>query len=164
MKKQKWIIPGIIILICFFFYPAFSFADPLKSTMDAYVVVIDKEGKEKLKKTDTAAPGETIEYVLTYQNISKKGLSALSVNGPIPSNTGFVQGSNYTKTPHEFRVSIDHGKTWDNEPVRRKRKNKQGKEELIIIPASKYTNIQWKAKVNIDPGEKQTYKYRVKIY
>jgi uncharacterized repeat protein (TIGR01451 family) len=131
--------------------------------MSAYLVINDKNGKEDLKKTDSAAPGETIEYVLTYHNTGKQPLSALAVNGPIPSNTKFIQGSNATKVPHEFNVSIDHGKTWDSEPVRRKQKDKDGKEMWVIIPPSRYTNVQWTAKNPINPGETQTFRYRITI-
>jgi len=156
------IIPGIIaiFLMCF---SGILIAGPLESNMSAYLVGTDKNGKEILKKTDSAAPGETIEYLLTYQNTGKTQLSALAVNGPIPPNTSFIQGSNSTKVPHEFKVSIDHGKTWDTEPVRRKQTNKDGKEIWVIIPPSEYTNIQWMAKKPIGPGQIQTYRYRITI-
>jgi len=153
-----WIITTF--LMCF---PAIIMAGPLESKMTAYLVVTDEKGEEHLTKTDTAAPGETIEYLLTYQNTGKTPLSALAVNGPIPPKTHFIQGSNTTKVPHEFKVSIDHGKSWETEPVRRKQKNKVGKEVWVIIPPSEYTNVQWMAKNPIGPGEIQTYRYRITI-
>jgi uncharacterized repeat protein (TIGR01451 family) len=160
--KHFQIIPGIIafLLMCF---PGILMAGPLESKMSAYLVVTDNNGKEVLKKTDSAAPGETIEYMLTYHNTGKTKLSALAVNGPIPPNTHFVQGSNTTQVPHAFKVSIDHGKSWDTEPVRRKQKSKEGKEVWVIIPPSEYTNIQWMAKNPIGPGEIQAYRYRITI-
>jgi uncharacterized repeat protein (TIGR01451 family) len=130
--------------------------------MSAYLVVTDDTGREQLKKTDSAAPGETIEYLLTYHNTGKEPLSALAVNGPIPPNTLFIQNSNATKVPHEFKVSIDHGKTWEFEPVRRKQK-KNGKDVWVTIPPSEYTNVQWAAKKPIGPGEIQKYRYRITI-
>jgi len=160
--KYFQIISGIIATILFFF-PGIPMAGPLESKMTAYLVKTDKYGKEHLKQTDSAAPGETIEYLLTYHNTGKTKLSALSVNGPIPPNTNFIQGSNVTQVPHKFKVSIDHGKSWDTEPVRRKRKNKDGKEVWVIIPPSEYTNVQWMAKNPIGPGEIQTYRYRITI-
>ncbi|MBF0452429.1 MAG: DUF11 domain-containing protein, partial [Candidatus Magnetomorum sp.] len=142
-QRILWIL--LIFLMC---CPSILLAGPLESKMSAYLVTTDQNGKETLKQTDSAAPGEVIEYVLTYHNTGKTTLSALAVNGPIPSNTCFVQGSNETKTPHQFTVSIDHGKTWDGEPVKRKRKNKDGKEVLVVIPPSEYTNVQWEAIVD----------------
>jgi len=156
------IIPGIIATLLMFF-PGILTAGPLESKMTAYLVETDKNGKEILKKTDSAAPGETIEYMLTYKNTGANHLSALAVNGPIPPNTNFVKGSNSTDVPHKFNVSIDHGKTWDEEPVKRKQKNKAGKEVWVIIPPSEYTNVQWVANNPIGPGEIQTYRYRIII-
>ncbi|KPA10032.1 secreted protein containing DUF11 [Candidatus Magnetomorum sp. HK-1] len=162
MTQLTKIIPWIIATL-FLFCPTLILAGPLESTMSAYIVVKDEKGKETLKKTDEAAPGETIEYLLSYRNTSKTPLSALTVNGPIPPNTSFIQGSNSTTIPHTFKVSIDHGKLWENEPVKRKQKNKQGKEVLVVIPPSEYTNVQWKAKKDIGPGETQNYRYRIII-
>jgi len=163
MNNYPWIILKIILTTFIFLYPATILAGPLESTMKAYLVETDTHGNEILKPTETAAPGEKIEYVLTYHNTGKTPLSKLVVNGPIPANTDFIQGSNTSKTPHDFWVSIDHGKTWDKEPVKRKRKNSSGKEELVVIPPSEYTNVQWKASEPIDPDEKQQFKYRIII-
>jgi len=163
MKHYKGIILKIILTTFILFYPTWLLAGPLESTMTAYLVVKDKNGKETLKKTETAAPGEMIEYVLSYHNTGKTSLSKLVVNGPIPPNTAFVQGSNATKTPHEFEVSIDHGNTWEHEPVKRKQKNKEGKDVLVIIPPTEYTNVQWKAQEEIGPGQTQSFRYRIII-
>jgi len=156
---------GILLLILLTFFVGINvvLAEPLKSTLEAYIVKKDKKGKEVFQKTQDAAPGEIVEYRLIYQNTGKTVLSNLVVNGPIPNHTKFIGDSAITKVSHDFLVSIDYGKTWEKEPVKRVEKLKNGKEKTIIIPPEKYTNVRWLSNDPIKPNSIQTYIYRVKI-
>ncbi|MCG3865474.1 MULTISPECIES: hypothetical protein [unclassified Photobacterium] len=136
--------------------------EPLSSKMDAYVVMIDKEGNEKLEPADEVVPNDKIEYQLTYTNNTDNQLKGLVITGPIPKNTFFVSGTNNTKIKSEFVVSIDGGQTFESEPVKRI-VMQDGKEVEVIIPPEKYTTIRWMPNVPIEAKEKQVFTYRIEV-
>jgi len=161
--KMAVIKKGFLLLLSTIFCVApFALADPLKSTLEAYVVKKDSKGKEVFEKAQNAAPGEIVEYRLIYQNTGKTVLSSLVVNGPVPNHTKYIGNSAKTEVSHDFLVSIDHGNTWEKEPVKRV-EEKNGKKKTIIIPPEKYTNVQWISNAPMDPSSIQEYIYRVKI-
>lgn len=136
---------------------------PLVSEMKAFVVNQNQQGKEVLKSSKMAEPGQTIEYQLEYKNTGGKALSGLAVTGPIPSNTRYMDKSAKTKIPANFLVSIDGGKTYEKTPVTRQVKNNAGKMETVVVPAEKYTHLRWRVRDSLKAGGKQVYTYRVKV-
>lgn len=136
--------------------------EPLSSQMDAYLVVTDKDGKENLKPAEEVVPKDKLEYQLTYTNNTEKPLKNLVITGPIPQNTFFVSGTNNTKIKSDFVVSIDGGKTFEPEPVKRM-VMKDGKEVEVIIPPEKYTAIRWMPSVPITAKEQQIFTYRIEV-
>lgn len=136
--------------------------EPLSSKMDAYVVTLNKDGEEELKPAVEVYPKDKIEYKLTYTNNTDKELKGLVITGPIPQNTFFVSGTNNTKINSDFVVSIDGGKTFEPEPVKRI-VMKDGKEVEVIIPPEKYTAIRWMPNVPINAKEKQIFTYRIEV-
>lgn len=136
---------------------------PLSSEMKAFVVKQVANGKEKLTTVKSAEPGQTIQYQLTYKNKGKSALKGLTVTGPVPANTHFLPKSAHTKVKSELLVSIDGGKTYEKEPVKRLKKMPDGSKKRVIIPAEKYTHIRWKTKSALTSGGKQVFSYRVKV-
>lgn len=137
--------------------------EPLKSEMTAYLVKHDGDGQEVLVPTDNASPGELIEYVLVYQNTGRGPLSGLALNGPVPANTKYVAGTAKTGVKHDFLVSIDNGKTWESEPVKRQRQKPDGTMQKIVVGAEEYTGLKWMSQEDLQPGAIQEYRYRVRI-
>jgi hypothetical protein len=138
-------------------------SSPIKTNMEAYTISIGKDGKEVAVQSFEAAPNQLIEYHVTYENISKGLLSGLTIKAPIPASTRYKQGSNKTEIASTFMVSIDGGKTFESEPVKRMVKGADGKMVEKIIPASKYTHVSWSPKAGIKASEKQLYSYRVAV-
>ena len=136
---------------------------PLSSEMKAFVVQTNGSGKEQLKSLKTAEPGQTIQYQLTYKNKGEGALKGLTVTGPIPTNTHFLAKSTRTKVKSELVVSIDGGKTYEKEPVKRMKKMPDGSKKLVVIPADKYTHVRWETKSALKSGGKQVFNYRVKV-
>lgn len=136
--------------------------DLLTSEMDAYVVEINKKGKEELVKAEKVYPKDKIEYKLTYTNNSEKPLNGLVITGPIPENTFYVADTSNTKIKSNFVVSIDGGKTFESEPVKREI-IKDGKKVEVIIPPEKYTAVRWMPLVPINAKEKQVFAYRIEV-
>lgn len=142
---------------------ALAKANPLVTSMEAFTISVGKDGKEVASKSFEAAPNQVIEYRVTYENISKGILNGLNINAPIPAATTYKQGSNKTEIVSAFMVSIDGGKTFELEPVKRMVKGADGKMVEKVIPASKYTHVSWKPTVGIKASEKQIYTYRVAV-
>jgi hypothetical protein len=138
-------------------------SSPIKTQMEAYTISIDKDGNEIASKSFEASPKQIIEYRVTYENISKGLLSGLKIKAPIPASTTYKQNSNKTEVASTFMVSIDGGKTFESEPVKRMVKNADGEMVEKIIPASKYTHVSWSPKAGIKANEKQLYTYRVAV-
>jgi uncharacterized repeat protein (TIGR01451 family) len=136
---------------------------PLSSDMKAFVVNVDSKGHEVLRAAKQAEPGQTIQYQLTYANHGKKSLKGLVVTGPIPSHTHYLANTAKTKVNSARLVSIDGGKTFEKEPVKRQQKMANGKVKTVVIPASKYTHIRWTANSPLNASGKQVYTYRVKV-
>ena len=136
---------------------------PLKTTMDSFLVSVDKKGKETVAPTKEAEPGQVIQYRIGATNMSKAPLRGLVINGPIPANTKYQAKSNKAQTAHNFLVSIDGGATWDKEPVKRKRKDKDGKIKEVVIGPEEYTHTRWVVKSALGPKKKLEFTYRVKV-
>jgi len=136
---------------------------PLTSEMTAFVVHKDAAGKEKLKAAKSAEPGQTIQYQLTYKNKGQGVLKGLAVTGPIPANTHFLAKSTHTKVNSDVVVSIDGGKTYEKEPVKRLKVMSDGEKKMVTVPADKYTHVRWKTKSALNAGGKQVFSYRVKV-
>lgn len=136
---------------------------PIVSEMKAFVVHKESDGKEKLKTAKMAEPGQTIQYQLSYKNKGKGSLKGLTVTGPIPANTRFLAKSTMTKVNSDFVVSIDGGKTYESEPVKRIKVMQDGSKKMVVVPAEKYTHVRWKTKSALNSGDKQEFNYRVKV-
>ena len=138
-------------------------AGPLKTTMESFLVSVDKKGKETVAPTKEAEPGQVIEYRIGATNMSKAPLRGLVIDGPIPANTQYQAKSNKARTAHSFLVSINGGGTWDKEPVKRKRKDKDGKLKEVVIGPEEYTHSRWIVKSALGPKKKLEFSYRVKV-
>lgn len=135
----------------------------LSSQLSASVVSVDAQGKESFRKVNKAAPGQTIQYNLTYSNNSEKAFKGLVVTGPVPAHTHYLANTAATQVAAERMVSIDGGKTFEKEPVKRQQKMADGSVKTVVIPASKYTHIRWKANDTLVSKGQQQYTYRVKV-
>lgn len=135
----------------------------LSSHMQASVVTVNAQGKEVMRDMKEVAPGQTIQYKLTYSNNSDKAFKGLVITGPVPTNTHYLANTARTKVSSNRLVSIDGGKTFEKEPVKRQQKMADGTVKTVIIPADKYTHIRWKANDALVSKGQQQYTYRVKV-
>ena len=136
---------------------------PLQTSMDAYAITLDANGKEVATKTTEVDPKQIVEFRATYKNTSDDALQNLVISGPIPASTHYQAGSAKTKIAAAFEVSIDGGKTFESEPVKRMQKDANGNMVEVIIPPSKYTNVRWIPASGIAGNETQLYSYRVSV-
>ncbi len=157
--KRKLFIVALAIGL-----PFAGYADsPLVSTMQAYLVTQDADGNEVLKPAEKARPKDVIEYRLSYSNVSAEPISGLAITGPVPESTVYIADTAATMERSNFKVSIDDGETWEDEPVLRTRKNDRGEMQQVVVSPSEYTHIRWYAATPLLANAEQQYRYRVQI-
>ena len=154
---------GAISLVLTLLAPfgAWAASDAVTSRMEAFRVTKAADGKETLEAAPSLKPGEVIEYQVTYENSdAAHPAKDLKVNVQVPPGTNYVDGSARADAPAQMRVSADAGKTWGSAPLKRKRADGRGEEE---VPASQYSNLQWLSQEPLKQGRSQKYSYRVRI-
>ncbi len=137
--------------------------EELRSDLDVFLVTVNGQGEETLQAVKEAEPGQTLEYRLRYTNESEGPFTKLVINGLIPANTEYVANSSRSSVQHQLQVSIDHGKTYQAEPVTRWVKQADGSEKEEVVPVSEYTHLRWRSEDTLPAGEQQDYFYRVRV-
>ena len=123
----------------------------------------DQEGKEVFKPVKKAAPGEILEYRLTYKNTDEDPLYNLIVRGPIPYNTVYIGQSAKADVDAKFDVSLDGGKTWSQEPVYKTIQDEQGQVRRVMAEPRDYALLRWTARSPLQPRASMEFVYRVKV-
>lgn len=113
-------------------------AEPLQITL-ARSKVTTEGGKEVLVRADIAKPGDVLEEVATYRNVSKAAVRKVEATLPVPPNTELVLAS---VKPGNAKASVD-GKTFANLPLKRKVRNANGVEVEQPVPLSEYRFLRW---------------------
>ncbi len=140
-------------------------SEPLKSVLEAFLVVTEmKDGKEveKLVAVEEAQPEATIEYVLTYTNVSTEALNGFAIKTPVPKNTRYQAGSASASVRSTFNVSVDEGASFEKEPVTRMI-IENGKSKEIVIPPTEYDALAWDVSKKLKPKKSMVMRYRVTI-
>lgn len=163
LKKLAYGISALAVVGTVVAVSANKQSAPLTSEMQAFVVKHDARGKEVMTTSKQAEPGQVVQYQLTYSNQSNKAFNSLAVTGPIPPNTAYVAGSSKTKVSSVLSVSVDGGRTFEREPVKRQKRMPNGQVVTVIVPAEKYTHVRWNVKDSLSAGSRQLFNYRVKV-
>ena len=158
MNKLYWGIVAVLLNV------SVVYADQaIESRLDAFLVVLDSKGQEQLEKANEAEPGQILEYRLAYSNNSEETFQKLVINGLVPANTEYIANSSRSDVDHGLLVSIDQGKTFQPEPVKRKSQQQDGSVKEEVVPVSEYTNLRWKSQAALQPGKTQEFFYRVRV-
>jgi uncharacterized repeat protein (TIGR01451 family) len=111
---------------------------PIETTLEARKVVRAADGKESFAPAAAAKPGDVIEYVATYRNVTRRPVKNLEATLPIPSNTEFVPGS---PNPAAAKASVD-SRAWADMPLKRKAM-RDGREIEEAVPVRDYRYLRW---------------------
>ena len=120
----------------------------ITAQLQAFKVVLEKDGDEKLASADVANPGDVIEYRATYSNGGKRAATNLSATLPIPAALSYVPN---TAAPGGFMASTD-AKNFAPAPLKRAAKNKDGKTVMVMVPFSEYRALRWNVS-KLAPGD-----------
>jgi hypothetical protein len=130
---------------------------PLRITLERRKVSI-KDGNELLLQADSAGPGDLLEDVATYTNVSKYPLQVSDATLPVPENTE-LQIS--TVRPAKFWVSLD-GKKYERAPIRVKLQRGNGTVLEQEVAVESYRYLRW-APGEIFPGESVAFSARFRV-
>lgn len=136
---------------------------PLQIHMSAYTITNDANGQEVATETTEVDRKQTVEFRAAYQNNSASPLSGVTVVGPIPQKTEYLADTAFAPVPAMFEVSINGGKTFEKEPVKRMVQDANGNTVETIVPPSRYTHVRWMPTKGIPGNSEQIYSYRVKV-
>ncbi|WZB63636.1 hypothetical protein WJ970_13015 [Achromobacter xylosoxidans] len=98
---------------------------PVSVTLSAWSVTLDKAGKERFKRAESAKPGDVIEYRAELRNVSRATLKDQALTLPVPPGTAYVPSS---ARPAQAQARADGGK-FEAMPLMRVERNAQGQEE-----------------------------------
>jgi uncharacterized repeat protein (TIGR01451 family) len=153
----------ILALLGSFSFNAHAVDDAIKITSIAQVEVesIDKKGNKTLKLTspDKAVPGTEVIFTNTFENVSRKAASNISINNPIPPETEYKAGSAFGKDC-DILFSADGGKTFGHAEELKVR-DENGKERTAL--ARDYTHIRWNYKKPLGAGKSGEVGFRATI-
>jgi len=139
-------------------------APDVAGRLQAFNVSFDDAGTERVEPATATEPGATMEYRLTFTNAGDTPVNGLEIVDPIPENTTFVTDSASSQASAIFEVSIDGGRSFEAEPVRRVETRPDGSQQDVIIPPSRYTHLRWSVVETLDAdGGTQQYAYRVLV-
>jgi uncharacterized repeat protein (TIGR01451 family) len=116
----------------------------------------------KLVPTNAAAPGDVLEYTLTYTNQGDEAATNAVIEDPIPKGTTFQAGS-ATGENAEITFSSDGGKTFAQAvKLTYDFKLPTGGVERRVATPAEYTNIRWTL-VKVPPGGSGKVSFRVRV-
>ncbi len=158
-------VKNLVVFVVIFLLAGISYAaSPVSGEIKAYLVTVDKNGKEKVTKTDQVEPGQVMEFELVFTNNGETNVSGIQVVDPIPENTLFIGESHSSDVQANFEVSIDGGQTFESEPVIRIETQADGSQKEVVIPPEQYTHVRWLAEDALaSKGGKQRFTYRVSV-
>lgn len=131
---------------------------PLTSELSSFVITMDEDGNEVRTESEDVAPGQTVEYVLTYENVSEGNLTGLVLSAPVPADTVFVMDSASTEIASTFEVSADDGATWGVPPLMTETADGE-----TAIEVSDYDLVRWVPENAIKSGEAWNFTYRTSV-
>lgn len=126
--------------------------------LQAFQVVTQDKGGEKLVPALEAHPGDTIEYQVTYQNNGKTAARAVAATLPVPEGAMvYLDGSAAPKT---VQASLD-GKQFSPLPLTRE-VMRNGRRTIEPVPPEQYRFLRWELG-DLAPGKAATVTSRMRV-
>ena len=131
---------------------------PVDVRLQAFQVVTQDKGGEKLVPATEANPGDTIEYQVTYQNNGKSAAKAVAATLPVPEGAMvYLDGS---AAPKAVQASLD-GKRFSPLPLTRE-VIRNGRRTVEPVPPEQYRFLRWELG-DLAPGKAATVTSRMRV-
>jgi uncharacterized repeat protein (TIGR01451 family) len=144
--------------------PAFAGPRITASIAQLREVVEQKDGARatRLVPARSVAPGDVVEYVITYRNEGDAPATDAVVEDPIPSGTVYLAGSARGEGA-EIAFSSDGGKTFaPAAKLTREVRLPSGAVETRVVTPDRYTHVRFTVK-QVAPGAAGTVAFRVRV-
>jgi uncharacterized repeat protein (TIGR01451 family) len=135
----------------------------LTGTMEAHKIVMGKENREMAMSAEKVYPQDKIEYTLRYKNVGDASASGVSLVGPIPAGTVYLEKTATERDAMHPRFSIDGGKNFQEVPVTYVVTNEKGIEERKVATPDMYTHVMWNVTSALEVGKEISVSYRVQV-
>jgi uncharacterized repeat protein (TIGR01451 family) len=133
--------------------------NPVTIELETYVVSV-VDGQEQFSRSDTALPGQVVEYRLVVTNQSNTTLppGTVMITGPVPEGTRYVEGSASPTNDERLTEYSADGTNFDEPPLIREEGGSRQ-----VVPAEEYQAVRWTLLVALEPGQEVTFVYRVVV-
>ena len=135
----------------------------LTGNIEAFQVIVTKDGKEDFQPAEKAKPKDIIEYRLTYKNSGTDPVQNIFITDPIPSGTEYIEASASQPDKGTVKFSIDGGKSYKSWPIEIIEKTKSGRENVTLATPEMVTHIRWTLTDTFTPEREITVSYRTLI-
>lgn len=154
-----------VLLLVFAVAPvsAYGKGPTLAGTMEARKIVVDEENREIAVSAEEVYPRDRIEYTLRYTNVGDAPAAGVSLVGPIPAGTEYLDKTATEGGAASARFSIDGGKTFHEAPVHYTVVNERGVEERRVAAPDMYTHVMWDIASALEVGADVSVSYRVQV-
>ena len=114
-----------------------------------------------LDQVGMVKPGEIINWMIDSANEGNGAARDYKAVCQIPMGTSFVAGSAMSKDA-SVTYSVDGGKTFSAKPMVEE-KQADGSTKLVTAPVSSYTQLRYEWSTPIEPGQKISATYQVRV-
>ncbi|MDD3641993.1 MAG: hypothetical protein PHQ19_00795 [Candidatus Krumholzibacteria bacterium] len=154
---------GTILLLVVVGSAAAAQGPALTGEMAASKIVVDKEKGEIALPADQVYPSDTVEYTLRYSNSGTAQAAGVSLLGPIPDGTIYIEETATDLQGAHPLFSIDGGKNWQEAPVMIKVVRLDGTVETRKADPALITHIKWSLDGPLEVGGEIMASYRVQV-
>ncbi len=138
-------------------------APDLAGTMEAHKIILNKENREVAVSAEKVFPRDKIEYTLTYRNVGAADASGISLVGPIPPGTVYLDKTASNGAVVHPLYSIDGGKSYHRAPFTYVYVDASGKDQRKAATPDMYTHIKWDIDGSLGAGKDVVVSYRVQV-
>jgi uncharacterized repeat protein (TIGR01451 family) len=163
-RQMRTSLTTTVLLVILVVGAASALAGPnLAGTMEAHKIIIGEQNREIAVSADQVKPQDKIEYTLRYRNVGDASASGVSLVGPIPAGTVYLDKTATEKDAMRPLFSIDGGESFHEAPVMYVVKDANGVEQRKAATADMYTHVMWNVATALDVGGEVAVSYRVQV-
>lgn len=161
--RASFVVATILLIVASLSASAYGKGPTLAGTMEARKIVVDAENRETAVSAEKVFPSDRLEYTLRYRNVGDAPASGVSLVGPIPAGTEYLEKTATESGAAKTSYSIDGGKSFHEAPVRYNVVNERGIEEPRVATPDMYTHIMWDISSVLEVGKEVSVSYRVQV-
>jgi uncharacterized repeat protein (TIGR01451 family) len=135
----------------------------LTGIIEAFRVVVNEDGIEKLLPAEKARPNDIIEYKLTYKNNSNTPLQNLVITDPVPAEAVYIAESAHLPQEGRVQFSVDEGQSYHAWPVKVLIETADGEQVWKDAAPEQVTHIRWTLDEAVDPDQGIVVGYRASV-